>query len=194
MSSFSTTGLLFFCALLGSAFSYKCISCISKNSTECEESVIDCVGSRCMTGSEYYHNGDQTYNIIFKGCANESLCDAVGSVTQDPDVKIRTYAKCCSGDNCNNDKFQLPEEDSTPNGVKCPSSYCKGTTEECKSDKEIECTGSEKQCYDYRGRIMNPDGSVDDYSSKGCINKPGCMHNFNCLIKVEEIKRTLLKC
>ncbi|XP_069802891.1 phospholipase A2 inhibitor and Ly6/PLAUR domain-containing protein-like [Dendropsophus ebraccatus] len=193
MNSFSTTGLLVFCALLGSAFPHQCISCVAENSTVCQESEMECIGSRCMTASQHYKNGDKEFMSIYKGCDNETLCGVSGSVTEDPDVKIRACAACCSGDFCNNENFQRPEEDSTPNGVKCPSAYCAGTTDECESDKEIDCTGSEKQCYDYRGKVMNPDGNVGDYSSKGCINAPGCEHNFACLIKVKEIERKL-KC
>nr|UGY75777.1 sodefrin precursor-like factor C [Plectrohyla sagorum] len=194
MTFFSTTGLLVFCALLGSAFPLNCLSCLSANSTVCEASEMDCPGSQCMTASQYYHNGDKTFNSMYKGCANESLCGLFGSLTQDPDVKIRVGAVCCSGEMCNIEVFNLPEEDTKPNGVKCPNSYCTGTTEECKSDKDIECTGSETKCIDYRGRVKNPDDSVEDYSAKGCINPEGCFYNFQILIKVEEIKGKLLKC
>lgn len=147
-----------------------------------------------MTASMYLHNGDKTFHSIYKGCANETLCGASGSLTQDSSVKIRTHAKCCSGNKCNNDKFNLPEENSEPNGKKCPSAFCQGTTEECKTEKEMECTGSENQCYEYRGTVQTPDGVVDDYSEKGCINAIGCQENFGVLIGVDEKHRVLLTC
>ncbi|XP_056400087.1 phospholipase A2 inhibitor 31 kDa subunit-like [Hyla sarda] len=194
MSSFSTTGLLVFCALLGSAFPLKCISCLSKTSTECEgESEIECPGN-CMTGSQHFHNGDVDVKSLYKGCANESLCGLFGSLTQENDVTIRVNAVCCSGDKCNDDEFFLPKEDTEPNGLSCPNAYCKGTNEECESDQEIECKGSETQCVEYRGRVKNPDDSEDDYSAKGCINPDGCKFNFGILIAVEELERILLDC
>ncbi|XP_075697023.1 protein RoBo-1-like [Rhinoderma darwinii] len=194
MNSLSTTFLIVFCALLGSAFSHQCIYCLSTNSTVCNETEVECIGERCMTGSQYYHNDDKVFYSIYKGCANESLCGAMGSMTRDFNVKIRIYASCCTGNKCNTDAFQLPAEDPKPNGVKCPSCYSKGTTKECTSTRPMKCTGSEKQCINYRGTVSNPDGSVEKYSVKSCINYDGCLNNFNCLIKVEEQNRVFLKC
>ncbi|KAM4016498.1 uncharacterized protein ACNLHF_002795 [Anomaloglossus baeobatrachus] len=179
--------------LVGPVFSYKCYSCMSPNITTCNASVTECLGGRCCTVSQYFLFGDKYFKSIFKGCANETLCGAKGAGMVNT-MKYRFYAKCCHGDFCNNQTYEIPEEDPAPNGVKCPCSFCLGTLDECKSDKEINCTGSMNRCMEYRAKMRNVDNTVEDYSFKGCINSDSCNNNFDSYIGMEEIQRVYKKC
>ncbi|XP_075183701.1 uncharacterized protein LOC142256076 isoform X2 [Anomaloglossus baeobatrachus] len=139
-------------ALVVSALSYKCYSCFATNSTKCNASEIECLGNRCMTTSQYYDRKVNMFKSILKSCANETMCGTNGSAAMD-NIKYRFYAKCCTGDLCNTDGYELIPEDPSPNGVKCPFAYCIGTFEECNSTKEINCTGSMNRCFQYRGQV-----------------------------------------
>ncbi|KAM4016141.1 uncharacterized protein ACNLHF_002593 isoform 3-T3 [Anomaloglossus baeobatrachus] len=143
--------------------------------------------------SAHIGSGKKLYKSIYKGCANETLCGAEGSDLMEI-VKFRFYVKCCNGDLCNTDRYQLPKEDPTLNGKTCPSAFCKDTLEECKTEKEINCTGSMDRCYDYRGKVINPDETVEKYSLKGCSNSDTCKYNFDCAIGIVELHRESLIC
>ncbi|KAM4016140.1 phospholipase A2 inhibitor and Ly6/PLAUR domain-containing protein-like isoform 2-T2 [Anomaloglossus baeobatrachus] len=176
-----------------SVFSYKCNFCWSPNSTTCEQSETECLGDQCMTVSQYYNLSGKIYNSMYKGCANKTLCGTKGFTTVE-NVKFQFKVNCCIGDSCNNEGYELPKDDPTPNGVKCPSAYCINTLEECKGDKEMNCTGSMDRCLDYRATVRSPYGTDTNYSAKGCANSDCCNYNFDSKIGFEEIHRVLLKC
>ncbi|KAM4015641.1 phospholipase A2 inhibitor NAI-like [Anomaloglossus baeobatrachus] len=180
-------------ALVASVFSYKCHSCLSLNSTKCNTSEMECLGDRCMTVIQYLCINGHIYKSIYKACANETLCNAKGSARVQ-NFRFRFYAKCCTGELCNTDGYRLPAEDPNPNGVKCPSAYCTGILEDCKTDKKINCTGSMNQCYEFRGDAIDPGGTEMEYSVHGCMNSDACKFNFDCTIGVTEPKNKYLKC
>ncbi|XP_066462619.1 phospholipase A2 inhibitor and Ly6/PLAUR domain-containing protein-like [Eleutherodactylus coqui] len=196
MNVFSTAILIVFCSLLGSAFSDTCLECLAINSTVCEGTEVECLGNAgCMTASQIYKHGDKNYKSLYRSCANTTFCGNFASMTQDPNVTIRTYVSCCEGDNCNTNPFYIPTENSTLNGLKCPSAYCEDTTGPCDGDlKMMECRGSETQCINYGGHVQDPNKYQNDYSVQSCINPLGCRLNFKCLIAVEEIKNVRLEC
>ncbi|KAM4015768.1 uncharacterized protein ACNLHF_002385 isoform 2-T2 [Anomaloglossus baeobatrachus] len=155
-------------ALVVSASTYKCYSGFSINSTKCNESEIECLGDRCMTASQYLDRKGYMFKSILKSCANETMCGTNGSVAIE-NVKYRFYAKCCTGHLCNTDGYELIAEDPTPNGVKCPNAFCIGTFEECKSTKEINCTGSMNRCFQYKGQIHYPGDTWKNVSALGVL-------------------------
>ncbi|KAM4016853.1 phospholipase A2 inhibitor and Ly6/PLAUR domain-containing protein-like isoform 1-T1 [Anomaloglossus baeobatrachus] len=180
-------------AVVVSVFSYKCYSCISGNSTTCKESEVECLGDRCMTCSQFIDRKHKVLKSILKSCANETLCGAIGSIAIEK-VMYRFYAKCCTGNLCNTDEYELPVEDPTPNGVKCPSAYCVGTLEECNSTKEMNCTGSMKNCFQFRGEVQHPGETWHNYSAKGCANNDACKYNFDSAVGLSERPRRELIC
>ncbi|XP_069598762.1 protein RoBo-1-like [Ranitomeya imitator] len=187
------TFLCMISALVGSVFSYKCNSCMCPNSTKCEVSETECLGDRCMIVSQYFCFGDKLFKSFYKGCANETLCGTKGTGSVEM-MKFRFHVYCCTGDLCNNQEYEIFEEDPTPNGVKCPSCFRLGTLEECKTNKEMNCTGSMNRCVEYRAKIRNVDKTEEDYSFKGCINSDSCRYNFDSYVGMEEIQRVFLKC
>ncbi|KAM4015763.1 protein RoBo-1-like [Anomaloglossus baeobatrachus] len=180
-------------ALVVSVISYKCYYCVSPNSTTCQESETQCLGNRCITASQYFNVGGHTFNSIYKGCANETLCGTNGSAVVG-NMTFRFYPHCCIGDLCNSQGYELPEEDLKPNGLECPSAHCLGTLEECKSGMVMNCTGSMDSCLEFRGIVKHPDGTYLNYSVKGCINNATCKTDFESNIMLEVIKTVYLKC
>ncbi|KAM4016852.1 phospholipase A2 inhibitor 31 kDa subunit-like [Anomaloglossus baeobatrachus] len=172
-------------ALVVSVLSYECYYVFSPNSTTSKESKIDCIGARCMTASQYAYNHGDNFRSLFKNCANESLCGSKGSLAVE-NLMFRFFVRCCNGSLCNTGKYELPEEDPTPNGVKCPSAYCMGNLEECKTEKEINCTGSMDRCFDFRTEGKYPGEPTKNYSVKGCVNSDACRYNFNSALGVAE--------
>ncbi|KAM4015770.1 uncharacterized protein ACNLHF_002387 [Anomaloglossus baeobatrachus] len=180
-------------AFVVSVFSYKCNSCFSRNSTTCNESQIECLGDRCMTASQFYDKEGDVYKSILKSCANETLCGTNGSVAI-VNVIFRFYANCCTGNLCNTDGYNILAEDPTPNGVICPTAFCTDETKECTSDKLLNCTGSMKKCFKFRGKALDPSMAWENYSSKGCINDDACKVNFDTAIGVSEGQRQEFIC
>ncbi|KAM4015892.1 phospholipase A2 inhibitor and Ly6/PLAUR domain-containing protein-like [Anomaloglossus baeobatrachus] len=180
-------------AIVISVFSYKCHSCWSRNSTTCDVSETECLGDRCMTVCQYFKLDGYEFKSMLKGCANETMCGMNGSATAE-NTKFLFESHCCNGHLCNNQTYQSPEDNLTTNGVKCPLSMCPGTLEECKSEKEVNCTGSMDRCLDYRGTARDPYGKERKYSGKGCTNSVACEYNFASQILTEETHRVLLKC
>ncbi|KAM4016143.1 uncharacterized protein ACNLHF_002594 isoform 2-T2 [Anomaloglossus baeobatrachus] len=133
------------------------------------------------------------YKSILKSCANETLCGAKGSALMEK-AKYRFYMNCCTGNLCNTDGYGFPTEDPTPNGAKCPTGYCTGSLLECKKDKEMNCTGSMDQCFEYRGDAIDPGHRERTFSVKGCINTDSCKFNFDCAIGVSEVKKKFVNC
>ncbi|KAG8552845.1 hypothetical protein GDO81_003108 [Engystomops pustulosus] len=164
-------------ALVASVVSVKCLACCSENSTTCNNvTEIECLGDYCMTCSQWFFNGNKEYNGILKGCPDAEMCENEGR-TGGENLKFRFYTSCCKGDYCNRDQYRLPVDDRTPNGVQCDTCYSLNSTEECVSTKKINCTGNENQCFTYMGTMKNPDGSVVNYSLKGCANNYTCRYN-----------------
>ncbi|KAM4016425.1 phospholipase A2 inhibitor gamma subunit B-like isoform 2-T2 [Anomaloglossus baeobatrachus] len=181
-------------ALVGSASSYKCYSGFSPNSTTCKQSEIECLGNRCMTACQYVIRGGNMFKSILKSCANETMCGTNGSVATE-NIMYRFYAKCCTGHLCNTDEYELPPEDPTPNGVKCPTTYCIGTPEECNStSKEMNCTGSMNKCFQFSGDVLYPEDTWKNVSGKGCTNDDACKYNFKNIIGVSERPGIEIKC
>ncbi|CAJ0947462.1 unnamed protein product [Ranitomeya imitator] len=145
----------------------------------------------CMI-SALVGSGDKLFKSFYKGCANETLCGTKGTGSVEM-MKFRFHVYCCTGDLCNNQEYEIFEEDPTPNGVKCPSCFRLGTLEECKTNKEMNCTGSMNRCVEYRAKIRNVDKTEEDYSFKGCINSDSCRYNFDSYVGMEEIQRVFLK-
>ncbi|KAM4015055.1 uncharacterized protein ACNLHF_001743 isoform 1-T1 [Anomaloglossus baeobatrachus] len=166
--------LLFMISTLAvSVFSYKCYSCMCRNSTKCKETEIECLGNRCMTASQRVKNNGKLQKEMYKSCANETLCGTKGAMVVGNST-LRFYASCCDGEFCNNKGYELLPENQTQNGVTCPSYLCFNTLDECKTDKMMNCTGSMNKCIEYRGSMVNPDGTFTNYSGKGCINDDAC--------------------
>ncbi|KAM4015052.1 phospholipase A2 inhibitor 31 kDa subunit-like [Anomaloglossus baeobatrachus] len=180
-------------ALVGSVFSNKCHLCWSHNSTTCNVTETECLGDRCMTASQYFNADKTVFKSIYKGCANDTLCETKGSGMVEK-LNFRFYAHCCTGDLCNNQTYQLHEEDLTPNGKICPTALCLDTLEECETDKKMNCTGSMDRCLEYRAKLRNPDDTVVEYSVKGCVNSDCCNYNFDSIVGFKVLHRELLKC
>ncbi|XP_077113483.1 phospholipase A2 inhibitor and Ly6/PLAUR domain-containing protein-like [Ranitomeya variabilis] len=181
-------------ALVGSVLSsYRCMSGVSYNSTTCNVSEIECLAAGCMIVSQYFYINGTFLKSIYKGCANESICGLQGSVRYEH-VIYRFYANCCSGNLCNTDGYDLPTDDSTPNGKLCPSAYCTETVEECKGHHMVECTGAMDRCFEYRAEAIVFGVKSIKYSVKGCITGAACKAIFGGSIAITEKKRFLLNC
>ncbi|KAM4015054.1 uncharacterized protein ACNLHF_001742 [Anomaloglossus baeobatrachus] len=180
-------------ALVVLVLSLNCYSGFSSKSTKYNESEIECMGDRCMAASQYIFINGSVFNSFLKGCANETMCGAKGSASVGS-LRYRFNVNCCTGYLCNSGEYELPAEDPTPNGKKCPSAFCTGTLEECKSDKVMNCTGSMDQCYEYRADATVPGGREMKFSVKGCLNDDACKFNFDCAIGVSILQRKYLKC
>ncbi|XP_075183496.1 uncharacterized protein LOC142255930 [Anomaloglossus baeobatrachus] len=181
-------------ALVGSVFSHKCYSGMSRMSKTCNVTENECLGDRCMTISQHIFNDGMQFWSIMKGCANETVCGANTSEAAAEKIKFQFHSNCCSGEFCNTDEYYLPPVDPTPNGAKCPTCYCSGILEECKCEKVMNCTGSMDHCFDYRQHMVDTGERDEKFSIKGCINPAACKINFKNNIGVNVKESKMEKC
>ncbi|XP_071969221.1 protein RoBo-1-like [Engystomops pustulosus] len=183
-------------ALVVSVFSFRCYSYSTKNSTTCNKDkmeVVDCLGEKCVKACQYFYNGITVFESVFYGCAIDGLCETNGQSSGE-NLRYRFLATCCDTELCNDDECKLPKDDLTPNGLQCPTCYNSNSTEKCVSTKKMNCTGTEGECFEYRGSMKMPDESVQLYSVQGCSNNVTCNFNFDKHIKINELFRDELTC
>ncbi|MEE6481821.1 hypothetical protein FKM82_013006 [Ascaphus truei] len=194
MNSFITT-LCTFSALIATAYGGCCHHCHERNSTTCATESKDCGGeSRCIVISEYYESCGKIYNSIYKGCAKELPCDQMMSTSDDAGEHVRMNYKCCTGDDCNTDNYEIPPDSGEPSGVICPSCYELDTREECVTKRDMVCKGDEMKCKNYIGIIKKPDAEELQFSVKGCASSLACTMGFSAMIGVEEISSINYEC
>ncbi|XP_075134200.1 phospholipase A2 inhibitor gamma subunit B-like [Leptodactylus fuscus] len=184
--------LCMFSALVCSVFSILCFSCASFNSTTCNTTKVECMGDTCMSCYQKFQVGNNTMLSMLKGCSTD-VCNNTGMATQD-EMNYRFTANCCKGPLCNNDTFALPKENLTRNNKECPSCFLNGTTKECVTTKMMNCTGSQDQCFNYKVELKTPDGTMSNYSIKGCSNTYACEVNVRRNIGINETKRIDISC
>ncbi|MEE6481819.1 hypothetical protein FKM82_013005 [Ascaphus truei] len=135
----------------------------------------------------------QEYHAINKGCAEEKLCGTT-TYLNNGEIQIYGYYKCCSGEKCNKDNYNLTPDNGESNGKECPACLKVNSSEACISEKNIVCKHEEDRCYTYFGTVIEPDGSETQYSETGCMSPSICDHDFNVVVGFEEIASTGIHC
>ncbi|KAM3923126.1 phospholipase A2 inhibitor and Ly6/PLAUR domain-containing protein-like [Leptodactylus fuscus] len=195
MNTFSTTGLIVFCALLGSVFSEMfCKYCHERNGTTCKnETVVECVGGRCMSVCQYLIVEGVEMWSFYKSCADPSMSQSGIEA-----LHLRFYMKSnmssCFGNGCNIDKCNLSKRNRTRNGLFCPYCFKSGTMKKCTPVGKIECEGLLDMCYQYSGNITFSDGTNELYTELGCSNIGLCNSAIDSFIGFNETERKWLSC
>ncbi|KAM9039214.1 phospholipase A2 inhibitor and Ly6/PLAUR domain-containing protein [Sarcophilus harrisii] len=79
---------------------------------------------------------------------------------------------CCQEDGCNKGRIPTPEDNSTLNGLRCPS--CKAAFQEtCSGDQAVQCVGHETQCIYFSGIVQT--GIINTrFATRGCATSSAC--------------------
>nr|UVZ00879.1 sodefrin precursor-like factor beta 4 [Eurycea tynerensis] len=163
----------FLAAIITKANSLDCEQCKRQGpEASCTGPVVACPEgtTKCIQGLENDTLHGEVVLTAYKTCFVPSIPEIVCTET---DHQYRSaayvvrYNTHCSSDNS---PLEVPPLNNTLNGYKCPDCFSdKSSTEECKSDKEIECTGREMECFEYRGIVQRTEKEIIHISLKGCV-------------------------
>ncbi|XP_075462521.1 urokinase plasminogen activator surface receptor-like [Ascaphus truei] len=179
--------IVVFLALTTTANGSRCLKCLKRNGDTCEGESVSCKGeSQCFVISEYVNIGGQEFRSIAKGCAGEIPCDSSGYVKNKLTL-IRDNVKCCSGDNCNTNNYDMPPDNGKPSGKVCSDCFKGNSLEECVSDQTRVCKHKEDKCVTYIGEFKDPahgssclkclkrNGDTCEGESVSCNGESQCM-------------------
>ncbi|KAM4015678.1 phospholipase A2 inhibitor and Ly6/PLAUR domain-containing protein-like isoform 2-T2 [Anomaloglossus baeobatrachus] len=157
-------------ALAATSFALSCTQCIS-GSPPCTGSNGTCPSGH-MCGSAYltFTFGGDTETRFERTCMISQICNIKGSWTVNQ-VQYKVATSCCSTDDCTPTTPKLPEHNSTPNGLVCPTCVSDNSAY-CTSSDTIQCTGDENRCLLLTENMTGPDPSVS--ALRGCATKSSC--------------------
>ncbi|KAM4651017.1 phospholipase A2 inhibitor and Ly6/PLAUR domain-containing protein-like [Discoglossus pictus] len=126
-----------------------CVQCSSLSDAPCAGSVQNCSYSTDVCATTRIRNTGYSWHssLYIRSCINPAECDKQGVVTG-LYVKTLSSTTCCSIDKCSPPSPSLPVENSTKNGLVCPS-YIDATMEACDIKNKTVCTGDQNRCVRY---------------------------------------------
>ncbi|XP_075462524.1 phospholipase A2 inhibitor NAI-like [Ascaphus truei] len=188
-----TVSLCVLYALIATAHGGSCLHCHQMNNETCKEESIDCQEDcKCVVISELQEIHGVIYHSLYKGCARNLPCNAMLH-TSSESAYLRVNIKCCSGNDCNTNNYEMPPYRGEPNGKMCPSCFNEGLME-CISDKEMMCKGNEDKCVEYIGRVRMIDGVEKEMTIKGCTTSFTCEVGYGVMVGVQEIFNLVSTC
>ncbi|KAM4015673.1 phospholipase A2 inhibitor and Ly6/PLAUR domain-containing protein-like [Anomaloglossus baeobatrachus] len=157
-------------AFAATSFALSCTQCIS-GSPPCTGDSRTCP-SGDMCGSEYValSTGGDTKTTFDRRCTSSHFCNLKGSRTVKQE-QYRVATSCCSTDNCTPTTPELPEQNSTPNGLVCTTCVSDNSAY-CNSSDTIQCTGKENRCFLLITNITGKYPSL--LAVRGCATKSFC--------------------
>ncbi|CAM5124961.1 unnamed protein product [Natator depressus] len=107
---------------------------------------------------------------VFKGCLDGFTAFIKGpvTVTLGNGKYIRVNIAQCSTDDCNSAVLAVPEENTSGNGLQCPT--CFDLNSDSCNSQITPCTGDENYCIDFAGFRAKgvPALDISRFSGKGC--------------------------
>ncbi|XP_063291942.1 phospholipase A2 inhibitor and Ly6/PLAUR domain-containing protein-like [Pelobates fuscus] len=136
-------------ALVTIGAALKCEVCYSPSSNSCSGHYETCSSSqdRCMETLTQTSMGDVESVVFEKSCGSLYKCTHPASMTA-PNYRVSVTTLCCDTDYCNNRTMNWKTENSTLNGMNCPSCFSKNS-ETCDKLIPLNCTGNETHCIQF---------------------------------------------
>ncbi|XP_039368354.1 phospholipase A2 inhibitor and Ly6/PLAUR domain-containing protein-like [Mauremys reevesii] len=130
---------------------------------------IDTVYRGCfMMAEENTLEGTQT-KAFSRGCSgDQNNRKEVISFTVGKGKYVRLSTEICNTDNCNAAKLEVPKENTTKNGLQCPTCFSLNS-DPCNSSV-TPCMGDETYCIDFAGILQKATSASDisTFVAKGC--------------------------
>ncbi|XP_007505565.1 phospholipase A2 inhibitor and Ly6/PLAUR domain-containing protein [Monodelphis domestica] len=105
--------------------------------------------------------------IKFKDCYSGFISTTLGQ--QDHMV---SNSHCCQEDGCNQGSIPSPENNSTVNGLHCPSCMA-AFHDTCAGEKVVQCVGPETHCIYFSGTVQTGFFTTK-FATRGCASKSAC--------------------
>ncbi|XP_076994127.1 protein RoBo-1-like [Tamandua tetradactyla] len=173
MSLFSTLkSLLIICVLASFAFStvenYKCASCFATLCTADRQRTCETSQGCFNRKQELKLPGQHSVIIPEKGCSLSECVSLAFSASLGTNRTFKYESRCCQGEQCNKEDFQVSPKSSVPNGIRCPACYVE---DDISCDPVLlNCTGAETKCVEVFGTAYP---GVTIYA-KGCATENAC--------------------
>ncbi|XP_043854651.1 phospholipase A2 inhibitor and Ly6/PLAUR domain-containing protein [Dromiciops gliroides] len=155
----------------------QCLSC-----EVCKDSGPSCTGKlklceakkdACVTVVGLSTTGGKESLDTSKSCMKFKDCySGFISITLGPEDHMVSNSYCCQGDGCNRGSIRIPKNNSTLNGLRCPS--CMAAFQEtCSGDEVVQCVGHETQCIYFSGTVQT--GIITTkFATRGCATESAC--------------------
>ncbi|XP_044527151.1 phospholipase A2 inhibitor and Ly6/PLAUR domain-containing protein [Gracilinanus agilis] len=105
--------------------------------------------------------------IKFKDCYSGLISTSLG-----PQDHMVSNSHCCQEDGCNQGSIPIPENNSTLNGLRCPS--CMAAFQDtCAGEKVVQCVGPETRCIYFSGTVQTGFFTTK-FATRGCASKSAC--------------------
>ncbi|XP_056399467.1 phospholipase A2 inhibitor gamma subunit B-like isoform X2 [Hyla sarda] len=130
----------------GQGSSLSCTVCLAQNATFCTGNNVTCPPGRVCGSSRTVNMEDGIKKNEFSGrsCVPEDQCQGPGSFSTHNSQSKKGFS-CCNTDNCTPPPPVLPPDNTTPNGLTCPTCTADGV-DWCDTGRTMGCTGDETMC------------------------------------------------
>ncbi|XP_074048825.1 phospholipase A2 inhibitor and Ly6/PLAUR domain-containing protein isoform X2 [Macrotis lagotis] len=165
------------CTLLSPAQSLYCEVCKSSGPT-CTGKLKLCEAKKdaCVTviGVSTAALGNKESVDTSKSCMKYKDCySGFISTTLGRGDHMVTNSYCCQEDGCNQGTIPIPKNNSTLNGLSCPS--CMATFQEtCSGEEVVQCLGQETHCL-YLSGVVQTGLFNTKFATRGCATKSACL-------------------
>ncbi|CAM5135097.1 unnamed protein product, partial [Natator depressus] len=161
--------------LISQAQTVTCKKCSGSADSSCQPPAgtctVDTAKGGCVTVADEntLATADGTKSTsVSKGCVGDFSPFIKGPVTATlgNGKYIRVNTSQCSTDDCNSAVLAVPKENTTKNGLQCPTCFALNTNP-CDS-QDTPCTGNENYCISFAGYLVTV---ISTFVAKGCATE-----------------------
>ncbi|XP_034294312.1 phospholipase A2 inhibitor and Ly6/PLAUR domain-containing protein-like [Pantherophis guttatus] len=148
----------------------------------CQDPGKDCTGlsrtcgeteDTCLTFVGINSLWSEKITETIKVCSARSNCQPGPiSVTINSEIHFRSASSCCQEDLCNKKKLDMPPENTTLNGLTCPTCFDLGS-DQCEVIESLNCVGEDNHCITSSGTLI-AGGVPMMFASRGCGSASAC--------------------
>ncbi|XP_040183331.1 phospholipase A2 inhibitor and Ly6/PLAUR domain-containing protein-like [Rana temporaria] len=182
---------LIFSGVIATGSAKSCYTCkvLGEGNNDCPGDLQECPNEDdfCVNQRESSRivtpSGIDNKVTIKKGCmpiANKNVCQQQPIALDCNEMTFSLYSECCFEDECNLKGLQIPADNTTKNGLECPTCFVE-EKEACPKAEPKKCTGNANICLDFTGHVQRPDDANKLYAFQGCADENICKINLKDL-------------
>ncbi|OCT73268.1 phospholipase A2 inhibitor and Ly6/PLAUR domain-containing protein [Xenopus laevis] len=181
------TSVCIFCVFITAGNCLLCTECNNQTSSSCEGSLVTCESCLTVITDVQIQNGNASSPTIFKSCnMNPEMCN-ISYHLSTTTTHMGLTSSCCDTEFCNNATMHTPSQNTTENGMECPSCF-EMNANFCEANDTVRCTGSENKCISFYGKMSDSDqGDCIQFALQGCATENICYSSDIPLIPVTRL-------